>query len=190
MADSIDGVNLIDVEASQGLDLFNPTDSGTMRSRVDGETEYQKVLLNLSRTQTLPSNFSLLTAFSGQYSADKLLGAEQFSVGGASFGGAYDGAEISGDKGIAGRVELRYSDGTALDYFKWYQLYGYYDIGRIWSNTQTPDNPSLASAGLGVRTMVSPSVYTYVEVGLPLTKDVGVEQNRDPRVFFSVNASF
>jgi hemolysin activation/secretion protein len=191
--DALGGVNLADGSVSQGVRWFDGTDKGADRSRIDGDPDFTKFNLDLSRVQSLPYGFSVLTAATGQYSSHPLFTAEQFLLGGTGFGQAYDSGEISGDSGVAGKVELRYGYEVAKPWLDSFQLYGYYDIGTVWLNEIAPgtrDEFSLASVGTGVRTNFTSNLYGYVEVGFPLTRAVASENNHDPRVFFSVTARF
>ena len=186
------GVDLADLSVSQGLPWLDATD-GPTTSSPNAIRDFTKENLNLSRIQTLPYGFSLLTAGEGQYSPHPLYTSEQLALGGVGFGQAYDSGELSGDSGIAGRVELRYGRPVGWKYFDSYQLYGYYDIGTVWLDDASPgvdDQLSLASAGVGVRTNLTPNLYGYLEVGFPLTRDVASEDNKDPRLFFSVTGRF
>lgn len=195
-ADRYRGVNLIDGQVSQGLNWLGATDTGTNRSRTDGSSDFTKFNLDLSRTQMLPDNWSFLTAASGQYSLDKLLLAEQYTLGGNSgFGQAYDPSELSGDYAAAGKAELRYSRYVSKQYLQAYQAYGFYDYGKVWlrgTTTNINDGKSLSSVGLGVRTYFTPNVWGYVEGALPLTKDVANEGGNgdSPRLFFSLTGKF
>ncbi len=190
--DAFGGVDLADASISQGVSWLDAT-QGNGTSSPNAIRDFTKENISLSRIQTLPRGFSLLTAAEGQYSPHPLYTSEQFTLGGVGFGQAYDSGEVAGDSGIAGRVELRYGQPVGLSYFDSYQLYGYYDIGTAWINESTPgsnDELSLASAGLGVRSNFTPNLYGYVEVGFPLTRDVASENNKDPRVFFSLTGRF
>lgn len=194
-ADPWYGVNLIDAQVSRGLNIFDATNSGTDRSNSNGAADFTKFNLDISRTQPLPHNFSLFTAASGQYSCNSLLAAEQYTVGGVGFGQAYDPAELSGDNGIAGKAELRYGQTLGDYYINAYQLYGYYDIGRVWSRDLGPggnDKKSLASAGFGLRTNFSPNLSSNLEVGVPLTKPANNQGGHanSPRLFFTTTARF
>lgn len=188
--DRFSGVSLVDAQLSKGINIFNASESGSDRSRTDGDSDFAKVNLDLSRTQTLPAGFSLLTAVTGQWSDDKLFSSEQFSVGGVGFGSAYDPAEISGDKGVAAKAELRYGHYVGWQYFNAFQLFGYYDIGTVWNVDTTTDNNSLASTGLGVRANFTPWLSGSAEMGVPLTKQVSVQNDHDPRFFFSLTGRF
>ncbi len=191
VADWLGGVTLIDAEVSHSLHLFNPTIAGANRSRPDADETYTKITLDASRIHPLPHDFSVLTAATAQYSFNRLLSAEQFALGGINFGQAYDPAELSGDHGAAGKVELRYGRETDLPYLNAYQLFAYYDIGSVWTRDVPADNrKSLASTGVGTRVNFTPALSGSVEVGLPLTRRVAAEGNRDPRLFFSVTGRF
>jgi hemolysin activation/secretion protein len=90
-------------------------------------------------------------------------------------------------------VELRYGQPVGAEWFNSYQLYGYYDIGSVFINDPEPgtDNRlSLASIGTGVRANFTPNLYGYLELGLPLTRVVASEGDKDPRLFFSITARY
>lgn len=184
------GVNLIDAQLSKGLNIFGASESGPIRSRFDGESDYMKFNADLARTQSLPWGLSLLAGVSGQYSWSRLLAGEQFAIGGASFGRAYDPAELSGDHGVAGKLELRYGDVPNWSFLNAYQLYTFYDIGKVWDKVNTGDNTSLASAGIGVRANFTEHYSGSVEFAVPLTKEVAVENDNDPRIFFNLTGRF
>lgn len=194
-ADGLLGVNLIDAQVSQGINVFNATKKGDLSTNPNTDATFTKVNLDLARTQPLPRNFSLYTAATGQYAFEKLLAAEQFSLGGAGFGQAYDPAELSGDNGVAGKVELRYGQALNDQYVQSYQVYSFYDIGRVWLRQAGPggnDKLSLASAGFGLRTNFSQNLSANLEVGDPLTKKVNNQGDHGskPRIFFSMTGRF
>lgn len=190
-ADRFQGVNLFDVQVSQGLDIFNATDSSSpTTTRPGANAHFTKVNADITRTQALPKGFSLLTAVTGQFAGSKLVTSEQFSVGGAGFGGAYDPAEISGDHGVAAKAELRYGHAPGYSYLNSYQAFAYYDIGGVWNKDGTSGNHTLASTGLGIRTNFTPWLSGSGEVGFPLTKPVAIENDKDPRFFFSLTGRF
>lgn len=192
--DSWNGVNLVSLGLSQGLDFWNATGPGIMRSRADGEEDFTKMNMDLSRLQTIDDNWSVLASATGQYSWDPLLSAEEFTVGGAAFGQAYDPSELAGDHGAAARLELRYSRYAGLEYFKSYQAYSYYDLGAVWQEesqiTTSSDRNSLASAGLGLRFNLTDTVSGDTQVGFPLTRDVATNGNQSPNVYFRLTKLF
>jgi hemolysin activation/secretion protein len=183
VVDTWEGINTLDLQLSQGIDGLGATDAhGLLRSRVAGEQDYTKLTANASHTQPLPKNFSLFVATSGQYSRDPLLISEQFFVGGAGYGRGYDPAELSGDHGISGKIELRYSERMEEHYLQSYQFYGFYDVGKVWRKAplaSEKSSESLTSAGAGVNLTVTPYITGNLEVAFPLTKDV--TNNADQR---------
>ncbi len=192
-ADTLDGVSLADAELSQGLDIFGATNDGAGRTRTDGEHSYTKFNLDLSRIQNLPRGFSILTAVSGQYAFDALLASEEFGIGGVGFGQAYDSSELTGDHGLAGKIELRYGHDVNASFLQAFQLYTYYDVGSVW-NKNTPvgvnDKESLADVGFGIRMNMNQNFSGYAEVGFPLTRDVASEGDDSARFFFSITGRF
>jgi hemolysin activation/secretion protein len=193
--DGWSGLNVIDGQASHGLNIFDASGSGPDRSNPFGASNYTKLNMDISRTQPLPYDFSLFAAASGQHAFEPLLSAEQFTLGGVGFGQAYDQAEVSGDDGLAGKLELRYSQAVGDPYLAAYQLYGYYDIGRVWEIDNTPgtnDKKSLASLGMGVRTTFTDNVMGSLELAIPMTAPITSEGPRDygPRIFVSLTAKY
>ena len=68
-------------------------------------------MLNLwfTRYQTLTDAWSLKLAAAGQIGLTARCSlSQQFYLGGAAFGRGYGSAEISGDNGVAGSLELRF----------------------------------------------------------------------------------
>lgn len=192
--DRAKGVNEIAVQFSQGLSLLGASPiGGTTLSRPDGRSNYNKLTLNAFRIQGLPHNFSALLGVKGQYAFLPLLTAEEFTLGGTQYGRAYDPAEIVGDSGAAGKIELRYDFPPILKFINAFQPFIYYDVGAtININTtggQAAQN-SLSSAGIGFRAQIFKYFSGSLEIDKPLTLEVATEGNKDPRGFFSIVGSF
>ena len=101
-----------------------------MHCRANGRSDFTKLIGDAQRVQSLGGNWSLLGALTGQYGFNSLLASEQFGVGGVNFVRAYDPAELTGDSGIAGKLELQYGEkGTNIGLAS-YQLYAYYDADQ------------------------------------------------------------
>jgi hemolysin activation/secretion protein len=193
--DRLFGIDVIDAQMSHGLNILGATGSGIDRSNAHGDSDFTKLNLDLSRTQPLPHDLSLLAAASGQFAFEPLLAAEQFTLGGPGFGQAYDPSELSGDQGLAGKAELRYSQSPGKRYLNSYQVFTYYDIGRVWIRGGGPgadDKKSLASAGGGVRAVFTENLSGNLDVGVPLTRPASNQggHGNSPRVFFSVTGRF
>ena len=190
-ADRFVGINVISAEISRGLDILNARkrDSANL-TRARGRPEFTKATASIMRIQRLSRNFELFASVSGQKSADILLSGEEFGIGGVAYGGAYDGSEIIGEEGLAGKLELRYNSSRAPSSAQGYQLFTYYDVGRVWDwdNTAVRDRiRSLASIGMGIRVDLNENISGSAEIALPLTRTIDSEGNKDPRFFFTLS---
>lgn len=186
--DELDGTNNIAVEYSRGLDILNASPAGYNVSRTDGESEFRKVTLDLSRVQKFTDDFWAELNGLVQYSPDILLSAEEMALGGSRFGRGYDPSELSDSRGAAGSLELRHrvpvKDGPLSDLW----IYGFYDWGAVWRDGGTRD--SIASAGGGLRYFPWDGAIASLELAKPLTRTVSEEGNRDARIFFNLSVSF
>jgi hemolysin activation/secretion protein len=189
--DSIAAINKLEANMAQGFNWG--TEKGlNSRSRANGETDFTKFTGKVTRIQPLGGAFSLFTAASGQYSHDPLLASEEFTIGGAEFGSAYDSAEISGDSGAAARAEIQFNQSLPDSILSQYQLYTFYDIGRVWNRNpiagSEQEHNDLSSAGVGARFNILKSVTGGIEGAVPLTRDVAALNNAgdEPRVFFNL----
>jgi len=193
-ADKSKGVNLIRFNLSQGLNIFDATESGSSNlSRTQGRSDFTKLTGSFMRMQSMAPSWNLLGAASWQYSFDKLLASEEFGVGGSQYGRAYDSSEITGDHGIAFKVELQKAFRPAWDYLSDFQLYSFLDYGSVWNKVQTSigaKRQDLTSIGLGMRFNVTDSISGYLEMNKPVSDNVAAEGNKDPRFFFSLSNRF
>jgi len=191
--DSMAGINQAELIVTQGLDTLGATQDGAGRTHPNANNDFTRVNSTVTRIQDLTNNFSVKLSGSGQYSNDPLLVSEQFSLGGAEFGRAYDSGELTGDRGIAGIIEFRYGEDTMTKILKSYQLYTFYDAGEVWNRDvvvgELP-NATLTSAGVGVRFNLAYDFSGDLQLSKPLTRDVAAMADRDPRVFFSLTKRF
>jgi hemolysin activation/secretion protein len=195
------GANLISTDLRQGVPLFGYTtdtnpDTATT-SRPGGRADYTKIILQVSRLQAIKGPVSMYGVFSGQWAFNPLLASEQFTFGGSQLGRGYDVAELIGDKGAGGSLELRYDWAVSKFYIQNLQLYAYYDVGAIWNlktSFGTPEKASGASAGLGARFYMNRYVTGNIMWTQVMTRKIAalelIGRGTRPRVFFSVVASF
>lgn len=195
LADGLRGINLVDLELSQGLNAFGARRSGTTNvplSRDNGDSDFTKIALYAARLQSIAPHWSVLAALSGQYAFSNLLSPELFGFGGEVFGRGYDPSELVGDSGAAAKLELRYMGAPGGNLLTGYTAYAFYDIGTV--QRRTPQNEradeSAASAGLGVRLTLARNYQGFVELAKPLTRDVGAEGDRDWRAYAGVSLRF
>lgn len=202
-ADRFGGHNLLDAEFSEGLSIFGASDRGALDvSRPGASSDFHKLTITLSRRQELDRllpNLGLYAAVTAQTSfGDPLLSAEQFGVGGATFGRGYEPSELTGDKGVAGKVELQYNQ-QLKPIASELQYYGFYDVGVVGNaldEVGVPSSQSLASAGGGVRYDLPYGFSGLFEVAKPLTKAVETEVirgNSNPKranAYFAITKRF
>jgi hemolysin activation/secretion protein len=116
----------------------------------------------------------MLASASGQWASGVLYSSEQFGYGGQAFGRAYDASEITGDRGVAGGLELRY-DGLRDLQSVTPQPYVFYDVGSVWNKgAGQPILQSGASAGLGLRFTTAWQQSGNIGMAWPLTRPVSV----------------
>src|SRR5262249_6799646 len=66
------GVNQLDLEVAQGVDVFGTIDKGVGRSRTSGEPIFTRENFNATRLQDIWGPFSVKLTGAGQHSADAL----------------------------------------------------------------------------------------------------------------------
>jgi len=192
--DSLKGVNLMRFNLSHGFDIFDATETGSENlTRSSGQSDFTKLSGELLRLQQLAPSWMLLGAFSWQYSLDKLLASEEFGVGGSQFGRAYDASEVTGDSGMAFKLELQKAFQPKKKYLRDVQAYSFFDFGTVWNRVPISTGSTvqdLNSLGLGVRFNVTDIISGYLEWGKPLNKEVSSEGDTDGRFFFNLSARF
>ena len=190
--DHLNGITSVFGKISKGVNMLGASNAGAPLSRPDADGEFTKFNTQISRYQNIGDAFGIYASLSGQASLDPLLASEEFSLGGARYGRAYDYGELTGDDGIATLVELRYGRNPNLDFLDFYQFYGFYDYGVVWNDNATPgfESLSLSSAGGGLRLTLPASVYATVEIAKPLDRIPFTQADKGWRGFFSVSKNF
>lgn len=187
------GLNTLNAELSKGLDILNMKEKDSLNAtRARGEPEFFKATMEISRIQRVTNMIEIFGSVQGQKSAHKLLASEEFGVGGINYGSGYNNSEITGEDGVAGRLELRLNNPVKAP-VNFSQVYGFYDIGKVWDNDSTvvkDRQRSIASAGLGLRVNVNDNLAGTFEAAMPLTRTVETEGDKDLRLFGSLTARF
>lgn len=197
-ADRFKGSNILSLHLEKGLNIAgasnNPESTTTSRFGADGI--YTRINLTYARLQPIYGRFSLFFVGNGQYATNPLLTSVQFTVGGSQLGRAYDPAEIIGDKGVSGTLELRMDMAPELFFLNSLQPYLFYDGGVIWNIKAVPGidtKQSITSTGIGSRFYFFKNLTGNLMFAQPLTKVIAAEnvigRGRKPRVFFSIVAS-
>ncbi|MCB1581154.1 MAG: ShlB/FhaC/HecB family hemolysin secretion/activation protein [Rhodospirillales bacterium] len=187
------GVNALSLTFSQGLNILGASSEGDIRvSRPAADPTFFKMNVEAQRLQRLTSDVNMLFAARAQMANDALLSSEEFGVGGINSGRGYDPSEIVGEDGVSGSLEVQWNRQSPWTYVEDYQLFGFYDIGKVWNDDATisDDDESLASVGFGVRADLVSDMKAALSVAFPLTRDVQTQSDDDPKVYFSLNRSF
>jgi len=193
-ADRFRGINQFNFSLRKGLNVFNATETGSARlSRERGTSDFTKISGQYLRLQEIVPTWSLLGSVTWQYAFNPLLAPEEFGFGGSQFGRAYDSSEITGDSGIAFKLELQKSFKLQKPYLRDMQAYAFYDAGSVWLRSRTIDGESqrdLNSLGLGARFNIDKNFSGFLEFAKPLDKIVSSEGDDDIRVFFGLTARY
>jgi hemolysin activation/secretion protein len=189
------GVNVADMELSQGLDILNALGTGSRNlSRADGHSDYTKITAYFAREQYLAGKWSAMLEVTGQHAMSALLASEEFGYGGLPFGRAHDSSEITGENGVAASAELRYTDVGPQPYLQKWQAYTYLQGGRIWRRGKTgrDDQADASDFGVGGRLTFCDYARAGVEFAKPLSQPVASEgaNGHDWRVFFYLTLTF
>ncbi len=187
-------VTNVNVEFSHGVSWLGANEKDDLdMSRPDGDPQFYKVTSSFVRLERIVNNVALQTSLSGQMSNGPLLSAEEYGVGGVSFGRGYDPSELVGDDGFGASVELQWNRPYTISWMTDYTVYGFYDFGRVWNDDATTSDgsaDSLASIGLGIRTTIAPGTDAGFMIAKPLTHMISSENDDDIRPFFNINHKF
>jgi hemolysin activation/secretion protein len=188
------GINSIDVEVAKGLGIFGASDKGDANlSRAAGDPQFLKINAEIQRLQRITGNLNLLAVVRGQVSRDPLLASEEFGVGGVNIGRGYDPSEIVGDDGVAGKVELQWNKPYQWNFVQDYQLFSFFDAGKVWNQDATTSilkQNTATSAGFGIRADFMEQTEAGLAVAFPLNRDVQTQGDKDPKVYFNLSRRF
>lgn len=167
-------VNALVLRLSQGIAGLGASGSGDPGlSRSGAKTDFTKLTLELTRVQTLFSpwpgvTLSLQGTLAGQWSSDVLPQAEKFYLGGSRLGRGYYAGEVTGDRALAGSLELQLALPWQGDFAGHAVvvdpvLYTFYDAGQTWENRSQDPDRSISSFGLGARFRLTEHAEFLVE---------------------------
>lgn len=125
-------------------------------ARVDpgvGETGFAYADASLEANQAIGKAVILRAAATGRWTRDRLPAAQRFSVGGATFGRAFDDGLVNGDRGYAtfGEIALRPLRAGKLSKSEIYSFIDYADVTLLARTAIPKTDFRLGSWGGGVR---------------------------------------
>ena len=185
------GSNFASLGIRQGLPIMGASESGDeFLSRANGSGSFTSLQAAASRLQAIMGPSALFLSVAGQYSFSDLLSYDEFAVGGVHFGRGYDPKELSNDDGVGFTGELQFTWPTMLWPLQSYQLFAFYDFGKVWDHSSN-ESSSLSSAGGGVRLWAAHDTSMALQLAKPLTRDsLRADGTRDAQLLFRVNTRF
>lgn len=206
-ADDWLGSNVITASAERGgAPFFDTTDQSPGSSRPEAGRNFLKFTLDAVRQQAIWQDpfwgsFGLTFGVSAQYSGDTLPASEEYSLGGRSFGRGYDTGELTGDRALAGKVELSCDQQPGEWFLDRHQAYAFFDLGGIWNLDKldkgtSREHRTLASAGIGEHVKIQPWLSVDGEVAFPLTiapatqSQKAYEDRKAPRFYIGMKVSY
>ncbi len=151
---------------SLGLDGFGA------RAAARAESDFTKLNLQGALRYALSSDWTLRLRGVAQFTPDRLPASEFIALGGGEFGRYFSAASITGDRGMAGSLELAYGLGTTgWDRLQGAELYGFADSGSSTLSKRPPlrfHDFSLTTAGLGLRLPFGENLALFLEAAKPV----------------------
>jgi hemolysin activation/secretion protein len=192
LQDNFGGNNYFTLIWRQGLDIFGASHrDDDFLSRDGASSKFSVMDFWFTRYQILSNAWSVKLSAAGQIASGPLFTSQQFYLGGAAFGRGYGSAEISGDNGVAGSLELRFDQKLNFQYLTGYQLYGFADAGAAWNDGYSyADGLALTSAGAGVRFFLGGDLRADIAVAVPLGYRAPDNSSRSARLLFSLSNTF
>jgi hemolysin activation/secretion protein len=155
---------------SRGIEALGASDGESGRTaRAGSEFGFTRLVAEVTRLQPIlmPAEgwlVSVQATLAGQWSDELLPPAEKFYLGGNRLGRGYYAGQISGDRALAGSVELQAGRVFELPRFRLgTQLYLFRDEGRAFDNGPGGLERELASWGGGVRLQFDERVQLDLE---------------------------
>lgn len=165
LIDRLGGLSLVDLQLNQGLKILGASDDERVSRLTGADASFTYLRALVSRQQALIGGLSVYGEAVGQYSFDPLLPSERLPLGGASLGRGFAPANYTGDSGIGGTIELRYTGFPSLRSFEAWQAYTFLDGGWVKDqDVDFDDENELASAGFGVRLNLTPNLFVNPEI--------------------------
>jgi len=155
------------IDALKGLDALGAGLHAEDLALDERRVDFTALKLQYMMQVPFAEHWSVRLDVLGQYSNDVLPDSQRFKIGGDRLGRGFEVAEIAGDSGAGGKIELRRGLASALPVVGKTSAYAFYDIGAAWKSND-PARESAATAGLGLG-MSGKHVSGSVEVATPLT---------------------
>ncbi len=167
---------------TQGLGILGTTRLGNnLSSRFDGDGVFTKGSFYTNWRGSLAGDFGLFLSANGQIANRALLASQEFTIGGAFSVRGYNFAELSGENGVAGLVELNYTKNKITPWLDRLQPYVFFDGGYVNNIDNDFGDGSLFSTGLGLRARLGRFNFE-AEGALPLSDTPFGNEDNNPQL--------
>lgn len=161
--------------------------------RYKAKPAFMALKADVNATYNFAGESQLGFRLAGQMTDSPLVSGEQIAAGGMNSVRGYMSAESTGDYGLVGSVEWRTKPlqwaGTWVENWR---AYAFLDAAQLRLQDPLPEQQSrftLASVGVGTSFRIGQRVSGRLDFGYPL-RDGPRTEKHDPRVTFSINASY
>lgn len=186
LADAWAGVTLVDLEYSRGLSGLGSSLANDVRLN-GASPRFTRWTLYAARAQSLGPSWSGLLAISGQYANERLVSGERMGLGGDAFLRAFDPSEVTGDRGLAAKIELRHSTSWRLVPLA---PYVFVDRGMVQQHASVGGSTWLSATGMGLRFLAPHSWRGFMEWARPFGKAVTSTGTKSPRILAGLAVDF
>jgi len=171
----------------KGLDNFGAGLDAPYLAHDPRRVDFLLTQLSAGAYRRFGTDWSLRFDALAQYSSHVLPDSERFKIGGDRLGRGFEVAEIAGDRGLGGKLELRRDLASTDGLLGRVSAYGFYDVGAAWKR-DIAGRESATTAGTGLAIQGS-TLTGYLEVATPLT-GTDIEGKRDPSIFAELSYRF
>jgi len=175
------------LQLRHGLDAFGSGLDASDLADDPRRADFIVTLMQASVYRRFADSWSLRLDMFSQASGYVLPDSERFKIGGDRLGRGFEVAEIAGDSGIGGKLELRRDLLNTETFIGRLSTYGFYDIGAAWKQ-DLPGRESAATAGTGFA-IQGAALTGYLEVAAPLT-GTDIEGKHRASVFAELSYRF
>ncbi|MCB1500712.1 MAG: ShlB/FhaC/HecB family hemolysin secretion/activation protein [Bauldia sp.] len=157
----------------------------------EGNNDFRFATFDASVSRKVSEMVSAKLFFTGQYAFTNLPSAAAFTLGGETYGRAFDNSAIAGDSGYAAAFELSRRLDFGIDWLTAFSLFGFLDYGAVWNPPGRGgyDFASLGSAGVGFRSIIGRHLMASAWVAVPY-KDEPALGAEGTRVRFNAGVQF
>ncbi|HEU4781573.1 MAG TPA: ShlB/FhaC/HecB family hemolysin secretion/activation protein [Steroidobacteraceae bacterium] len=178
---------MANLQLRQGLDALGSGLQSTFLLDDPRRADFIVTLMQATAYRRFADRWSVRVDAFAQNSGYVLPDSERFKIGGDRLGRGFEVAEIAGDSGLGGKLELRRDIINTDTLVGRLSAYGFYDIGAAWKQ-DLPGRESAATAGSGLA-IQGAALTGYLEVAMPLT-GTDIEGKRRASVFAEISYRF